>query len=310
MAMNLHLLRIFYTVAERHSFSRAAEALFITQPAVSKAVRELEQQLAVPLIERGVGVGRAARGVLLTESGQALFEHARGIFALERAASDDLQTRLQLRRGRLVVGASSTIAGYWLPEYAATFMQRFPTIELQVRAGNTQAVTRALIECETDLALVEGTVEDPRLAVTHWRDEALQIIAPVRAVAALTRGFAAGALNQQTWLMREPGSGTRAVTEQLLGRLAIVPRRAIEFASNEGIARAVAAGLGVAMLPAKVVRELVAMKELGVLRVRYRTDLLRPLFLLQLRARPASPLAAQFAASITAAPLRLRSPAR
>lgn len=106
-------------VAEHRSFSRAANTSFVSQPAVSKAVRQLEHQLDLALIERGPGGTRGVRGVRLTESGQALFEHARGIFALERAATEEVRARVGLKRGRLVVGASTTIAGYWLPTYAA-----------------------------------------------------------------------------------------------------------------------------------------------------------------------------------------------
>ena len=179
--MNLHLLRIFAAVAEQRSFSRAASALFISQPAVSKAVQQLEHQLDLSLIERGAGGPRGARGVRLTESGQALFEHARGIFALERAAAEEVRARVGLQRGRLSVGASTTIAGYWLPAYAAEFTRQFSAIQLQIRVGNTQAVGRALIDCEVDVALVEGQVNDPRIVATHWRDDELQIIAPPHA---------------------------------------------------------------------------------------------------------------------------------
>ena len=124
--MNLHLLRIFAAVAEHRSFSRAASALFISQPAVSKAVRQLEHQLDLALMERGAGRAGGARGVRLTESGQALFEHARGIFALERAATEEVRARVGLQRGRLALGASTTVAGYWLPPYAAQFARQVP----------------------------------------------------------------------------------------------------------------------------------------------------------------------------------------
>src|SRR5438309_11871436 len=118
MHINLHLLRIFCAVAEHKSFSRAADTLFVSQPAVSKAVRELERQLELPLLERGAA---GAKGVRLTANGAALFDHGRGIFALERAAAEDIRARVGLKRGRLAVGASTTIAGYWLPPYAAAY---------------------------------------------------------------------------------------------------------------------------------------------------------------------------------------------
>jgi LysR family transcriptional regulator, transcriptional activator of the cysJI operon len=292
--MNLHLLRVFAAVAEQCSFSRAANALFISQPAVSKAVQQLEHQLDLSLIERGAGGPRGAKGVRLTEAGQALFEHARGIFALERAAEEEVRARIGLRRGRLSIGASTTIAGYWLPAYAAEFTRQFPAVQLQIRVGNTQAVGQALIDCETDLALVEGQVHDARIAATHWRDDLLQIIAPRDGARA--RNPSIDELNAKVWLVREPGSGTREVTDRLLATLSIVPERTIEFGSNEGIARAVGAGMGVAMLPVRAVRELVRMGELRTLTPRHAssTALARPLLLLQLRERPSSALVRAF----------------
>jgi DNA-binding transcriptional LysR family regulator len=109
--LNLHLLRVFAAVVEHAGFSRAAEALFVSQSAVSKALRELEHQLELPLIDRSGG-----RGVRLTEGGQALYRHARGIFALERAALEEVRERVGLRRGGLRIGASTTVAAYWLAE--------------------------------------------------------------------------------------------------------------------------------------------------------------------------------------------------
>lgn len=299
--MNLHLLRIFAAVAEHRSFSHAASALFISQPAVSKAVQQLEHQLELSLIERGAGGPRSARGVRLTEAGQALFEHARGIFALERAAAEEVRARVGLQRGRLSVGASTTIAGYWLPAYAAEFTRQFSAIQLQIRVGNTHAVGRALIDCEVDLALVEGQVNDPRIVATHWRDDELQIIAPPHAALARRRRPSVNELNTQVWLVREPGSGTREITDRLMRTHGIKPERTIEFGSNEGIARAVAAGLGVAMLPVRAVRELLRMGELRTLTPLHSSaaSLTRPLLLLQLRERPASALVRAFCELLT-----------
>jgi LysR family transcriptional regulator, transcriptional activator of the cysJI operon len=299
--MNLHLLRIFAAVAEHRSFSRAAAALFISQPAVSKAVRQLEHQLDLPLMDRSTGRARGARGVRLTESGQALFEHARGIFALERAATEEVRARVGLKRGRLSIGASTTIAGYWLPPYIAQFARQVPGTELQIRVGNTQAVGAALIGCEIDLALVEGQLNDARIVAAHWRDDELQIIAPRDATLARRRKPTLEELNAQAWLLREPGSGTREVTDRVMRAQRIEPERTIEFGSNEGIARAVAAGMGVAMLPARVVRELVRMGEVKALTVSHSaaSALVRPLYLLQLRDRPHSPLAREFCALLT-----------
>src|SRR5690606_38873032 len=120
MALNLHLLRLFFEVVNHSSFSRAADTLCISQSATSKGVRELENQLGLPLIDRSPK-GRSERGLRLTAEGNALYEHARGIFALERAAVDEMQERRGLLRGSVTVGASTTVAAYWLPPYLSVF---------------------------------------------------------------------------------------------------------------------------------------------------------------------------------------------
>jgi DNA-binding transcriptional LysR family regulator len=158
-----------------------------------------------------------------------------------------------------------------------------------------------LIDCEIDLALVEGQVNDERVVASHWRDDELQIITHPEAAFARRRGATLEELNAQTWLLREPGSGTREVTDRLMHAQRIEPKRTIEFGSNEGIARAVAAGLGVAMLPACVVRELARMGEVRALTRLHASGaaLLSPLYLLQLRERPPSPLTREFCALLT-----------
>jgi DNA-binding transcriptional LysR family regulator len=292
--MNLHLLRIFFAVAELKSFSRAAEALFISQPAVSKAVRGLEQQLGLPLIERGSGGAKGVKGLRLSESGQALFNHARGIFALERAAIEDVRARIDLERGKLIIGASTTVAGYCLPSYVAGFLQKFPSTQLEIRVGNTTDISEALIDCDIDLALVEGAVDDTRIMSARWQDDELKIIAPPNSTLARKRKPNIENLNEEVWLMREHGSGTREVNERLMQAHGIQPKRTIEFGSNEGIARAVAAGMGIAMMPTLVVRELLMVGEVKAVRYPYSIPLLRPLFILKLSERPISPLAHAF----------------
>lgn len=292
--INLHLLRIFFTVAEQRSFSRAAGVLFISQPAVSKAVRELENQLGLPLIERGPGGTKSGRGMRLTESGHAMFEHARGIFALERAALEDVRARVGLKRGQLIIGASTTIAGYWLPDYAAQFLHAHPSTHLEVRVGNTQEISEQLIDCNIDVALVEGTVSDERIVATHWRDDELRIIACPDSALARKRKPGIEQLNAQTWLLRETGSGTREFSERMMEQHGIQPQRIIELGSNESILRSAAAGLGIAMVPAQTARELYALKEIKSVNYPHAEALLRPLFLLTLLDRPHSPLAQAF----------------
>lgn len=298
--MNLHLLRVFMAVVDHAGFSRAAQALHVSQPAVSKAVRELEHQLGLPLLERG-GPARG-RGVRLTEHGQSLHRHARGIFAIERAAMDDIRDRVGLRRGGLRLGASTTVAGYWLPPHVAAFARRHPALDFELQVGNTAGIGHAIAEGRIDLAFVEGVVDEPGVRATPWREEALQVVAPADSALGARRRPSQAELSRQCWLLREAGSGTRQVAQQLLDARGIAPARSIELGSNEAIARAVAAGAGVALLPAVVVRDLVAMSRVRALRLADGEGLSRPLYRLELADRPRSPALQAFLDAMDAAP--------
>lgn len=296
MHLNLHLLRIFSTVATRRSFSRASEELFISQPAVSKAVRELESILGLPLVERGAGGPRSARGVRLTESGEALFDHARGIFALERAAVEDIELRIKLRRGVLTLGVSTTIASYWLPPYLARFAALFPDADPRVVVGNTHEIVEHLLDCRVDLALVEGAVVDSRIQVDHWRDDEMTVVVAVDAQIPGAQTSRLEWLKKQRWIVREDGSGTREATDRYLSELGIETPRRFEMGSNEAIARMVAGGVGVAVLPKVVVEDLLSLNRVRLLTLSPPglEPVVRPLYRLSLKDRPRSPLVSAF----------------
>jgi DNA-binding transcriptional LysR family regulator len=148
--LKLHLLRIFTAVADQMSFSKAAQTLYVSQPAVSKAVRELENQVGQPLFERGAGK------LSLTEAGALLAERGRAILAIERTAEEDLQALRGLQHGVLRIGASTTIATYLLPPLIATFLRNYPGIDLRLTILNTLSIVKLLLDYEIDVALVEG----------------------------------------------------------------------------------------------------------------------------------------------------------
>lgn len=303
MQLNLHLARIFHTVASEGGFSRAAEKLHISQSAVSKGVKELETQLGLALVDRA-GRGTARAGVNLTEAGQAMYEHLKEIFALEHAALEDVQARTGLKQGTLVIGASTTVAGYWLPPLLAAFRARHPDMDLKVVVGNTHFISEGLIECRMDLALVEGDVDEPGIVSTVWREEALVVVSaaarePAPASGAKTpQDMTPQQLAAQTWLVREPGSGTGEVGWRLLRACGIVPAKTLEIGSNEGIARAVVQGLGLALLPTCVVQDLIELKRLAP--VPMPVALSRPLFRLRRAKRPLSPAAQAFSCFLDA----------
>jgi DNA-binding transcriptional LysR family regulator len=259
MALNLHLLRLFASVAAHRSFSHAATALHISQPAVSRGVRELEAQVGSRLLDR------RPHGIALTEAGEMLMRHATALFAAERAAEEDLAALRGLARGSLDVGASTTIATWLLPPLLAAFHRAHPAITLGLHSANTQAVAERLLERALDVALVEGPVDHPGLVVQPWREDRLvPIAAPTHRLAGAA-GLPAEALASETMIVREPGSGTRDVAWAALLERGVAPRETIEVSSTEMARQVVAAGLGVAIVSAATVQDQLALGSLVVL---------------------------------------------
>lgn len=287
--MNLHLLKVFVHVAEENSFSRAAEKLGISQPAASKSVRELESQLDAVLLER------RGRFFEPTEAGQVLLEYGRSLFALAREADEALRAFNGLGRGRLRIGASTTIATYWLPPFLRRFHERHPGVTLQVVAANTRQIAARLLDCQVDVALVEGRIDDARVEVRLWRTEEMIVISPREAPLAAAGDEAGLGGLQATWIMRERGSGSRDATEALLRRMGAEAGEIIEVGSNEAIVQAVAAGIGFGVVPRICARDALA---LG--RVRRHVPVSGPierlLYRLRLPHRPVSPAALAFEA--------------
>lgn len=243
MALNLQALRVFVAVADAGSFTRAASRLNLSQPAVSKAVLGLERQLGLPLLERG------ARGVRLTEAGAALHARAGELFAVERAAEEEVRARLGLEHGTLRVGASTTVATYLLPPLLGAFQAAHPGVVLRVTSANTRAVARALLGRRLDVALVEGPVDDPRIAVEPWCDDELVVIAALgHPLAGSRRPVPVAALAAEPFIGRERGSGTRVVAEAALAAQGVRARVALTLGSTEAVKQAVAAGLGLAVI--------------------------------------------------------------
>ena len=286
MSLNLHHLRVFAAVAEQRGFSRAAAALRLSQPAVSKAVGQLERQVGVPLVERA---GRASR---LTAAGEQLAARARELFGVEAAAEEELRALRGLEVGNLRVGASTTIATYMLPPILARFHEAHPAIVLRVVSANTRAITRSLLERRLDIALVEGPVEHPRIETRRWRSDELVVIAPPGHRLVSHRRVSVHELASERFVVREEGSGTREVAERALAKHGVNPVVALQLGSTEAVKQAVAAGLGVAIVSRYAAADQLALGRIALVRLRD-VELGRTLAELRLEGRmPSAPAAA------------------
>jgi DNA-binding transcriptional LysR family regulator len=282
MSMNLNHLTIFHAVAQAGSMTLGAERLDISQPAVSKQVQELERALGVHLFDR---IGRR---VHLSQAGEILADYARRVFALVQEAEEAMADVRAVGRGRLVIGASTTIGSYLLPGVVAEFWRRHPNVELLVEIDNTEQVHRRLVGRELDVGLTEGYVEDEALdAEVFHRDELVVIAAAGHPLAGIPR-VSLGAVRQEPFILREPGSGTRAVEERELARLKLPVRVAMALGSTEAIKHVVAEGVGLAIVSRLAVRAECDAGALTVLPVAgLRID--RPLYLVRRKGRRDGP---------------------
>ncbi|MBV9866518.1 MAG: LysR family transcriptional regulator [Abitibacteriaceae bacterium] len=240
--MNINHLAIFHAVAEEGSVTRAAERLCISQPAVSKQLRELEKTLGMALFHR------LSKGVQLTEAGELLLGYSRQLFALEAEAEQALRELWALERGRLRVGASTTIGTYLLPEICAQFSQRYPGIEMQLEIANSRTVEQLLRDNKIDLALTEGPAEATDIKLEVWLEDELVVIAPPYHPLVQEPVITVERLCAEPFIWREVGSGTQAIIEQALQTKGLQVQAAMSLGSTEAIKRAVAAGMGISIV--------------------------------------------------------------
>ena len=246
--MTLERLRIFVAVAEREHVTAAARALNLTQSAVSNALAALEAEHDVHLFDR------VGRGVVLNETGRAFLPEARAVLARAAAAEAALADMSALRRGRLAVFASQTIASYWLPRRLVAFHKAHPGVELDVQIGNTREAAQAVLTGAAEIGLVEGVVDEPALSQVQVGSDRLAVVAPDHPWAARRR-LAADELASSPWVLREPGSGTRSTLEEAVRQAGADPYAlpiAMTLPSNEAVLAAAEAGAGATALSESV----------------------------------------------------------
>lgn len=246
--MTLEQIRIFLAVAEQGHMTRAARSLNLTQSAVSASVAAFEAQHQIRLFDR------IGRGIVLTDEGQAFVPTARALLAQAETARLVLDDLAREPRGRLRIHASQTVAGCWLPARLVALHARHPGIAVALSLGNTRQVAQAVADGDADLGLVEGEVAHGDLIRrVVARDEL--VLAAAAGNPVLTRpGFGAADYPGLTWVLREPGSGTRAAFEAHLAGLGLAVADltvAFEIPSNDAVLAAVAAGDFVTVVSAR-----------------------------------------------------------
>ena len=288
--LNLHRLRVFHTVARRESYSRAAEDLHISQPAVSKHVLDLEDELGTKLFHR------LGRRIVLTEAGRLMADYAQRIFTLAEESRRALEELQGLERGTLRLGASSTPGNYLLPRALAAFQARYPRLEVSLDIMASHDVVERVIRQDLDLGFVGATFAADLHVQPYTEDELVLILRPGHPLASV-RTIPREALEKETFVLRDVASGTRTVAEAELKALGITIRRFLELRSVEAVKQAVAEGLGISFISRYAVALEVRHKALAVAadpRLRFQ----RPLVMISRKDARLSPAALAFAASV------------
>jgi len=264
LRLTLRQLQVFVAVARRGSTTAASAEVALSQSATSSAVNELERLLSVKLFDR------AGKRLLLNDNGRALLPRALGLLdgagAIERMSHDPAQQLQALR-----IGASMTLGNYVLPALLGRFVGRHAPADAgwqsRVVIGNTSAIARSVAEFELDIGLIEGPSPEPALRVAPWlQDELVVVASPKHPLGRAPGSVSLKALREALWLLREPGSGTREVTDQALLPQLRAYHGHIELGSPEAIKQAAAEGVGVACLSKWVVRDLIASRRLKILK--------------------------------------------
>ena len=234
-------LKVFEAVASHLSFSRAAEELHLTQPAVSMQVQALADQAGLPLFEQ------MGKKIFLTSAGEELLRHARRIAQQLREADEAVAAIRGAKGGRLILGVVST-AKYFAPRLLVAFKKLFPESDLRLRVHNRETIVRLLEENQIDLAMMGVPPKDFATVASVVTDQPHVVIAAAGHPLARKQSIEPAELAAQPFLIRESGSGTRGAMERFFAEREVVLADTIELLGNETVKQAVMAGMGITFI--------------------------------------------------------------
>lgn len=283
----VHQLTVFRTVAHHLSYTRAAEALYLSQPAVTQQVRALEQVLGLRLF------ARQGRGIVLTPEGQELLRHTERLLTLLAGTAPVVQEIHALKRGSVLVGASTSAGTYVVPPLLGAFHARYPGVHVTLTVANRRVIEEQLLTYQVDLAVMSLIERQDRFVIEFLMPYELVVVASPSHRFIGRSALALHDLQHETFLLREQESGTRLDAERHFAQMGLTSQMMLELGSIEAIKEGVAAELGIAVLPRdSVVRE-VASGDLAVLDVQG-FPLKRKWYLVHLRGRRLSRAAKAF----------------
>ena len=240
MRYSLRQLEVFLATAQHENVTKAADDLAMSQSAASGSLSELERNFGVQLFDR---LGKRLK---LNPLGEQLRPGAENL--LEQAREFELALAGEQVVGKLKLGATLSIGNYLAVGMIAKFRNLFPSSEVALTVANTETIAQQVRQFELDVGLIEGEFHDPELQAIPWRDDELQVFAAPGHPLAETKSLTDARLREQSWIVREPGSGTRQTFDRAMHGILSDLNIAMELQHTEAIKRAVEAGLGVGCL--------------------------------------------------------------
>lgn len=246
MHITLRQLKVFQSVAEHLNFTQAARSLHLSQPAVSMQVKQLEKSIDLPLFEH---VGKK---IQLSGAGREVYQYSRTIFQTFEEMAEVLAALRGVETGRLDIAVASTV-NYFAPRLMAAFNQRYPKIDLRLDVTNRQRLMELLHINETDIVLMGQPPEDIDLVSEPFMENPLVVIAPPGHPLQGKKSIPIQQLAEETFVMREEGSGTRQAMERFFADLNIEIRSGMQMTRNEAIKQGVRAGMGLGVVSAHTI---------------------------------------------------------
>lgn len=247
--MHYDALNTFVTVVELQHFTKAAQQLRISQPSVSLHIKNLEEEFQTTLFIR------TPKKVSVTPSGKIVYERAKQMISIYEQMKREIAEYHHEVQGELKIGASFTIGEYILPAIAATLHKEFPKLQLNIVIGNTEEVVAQVRMFQVDIGLIEGQTSDKEIHIEPFMEDELGIVCHPSHPLAKKKNITIEQLQEETWVLREKGSGTREFMEHVIRSNGVKVDSLLTISSNHGVKEAVMNGVGLTFLSNCVVNK-------------------------------------------------------
>jgi DNA-binding transcriptional LysR family regulator len=255
-------LKTFVTLAEVKNFTKTAELLLMSQPSVSLHIKNLEKEFQTKLFHR------SPKFLKITPSGEILYDRAKQMITIYEQTRQDILEQQNTIKGELKIGASFTIGEYILPPLLLDLQKKYPELELQVTIGNTEEIIQSTRSHHVDIGLIEGQTNEKELTVIPFMQDELFIVSSNKHPLVHKKEVAITDLQNEAWIMRETGSGTREYFNHFIRSNGLKVKSLLTISSNQGIKETLINGMGISILSGSVVERDVNQKNLSIIKIK------------------------------------------